>query len=469
MHLNARQKKYILWLFFAAIFCGIYFSARYMQYYGDDYYYLTFIREGFWQKHIHHYMHENGRVIVHLLDTIFLSMGVQTCAAVVSLMFTVIFYLIYKISGGHLISAVTGGLLLALPIELTRESVYWTTGFFNYVYPSLMLLLYWYFLKNAKNRKFALVCVAALFASASTEQAAIAACTLTVCVMLYNRFVLKERIETRYIVFLAISAAGAASVFFAPGTFQRMSEEGVGVNIRKQLLSVSFMVRNTFAGNYTLLQVIWATTVSSLYLKKAGKIKAAVLGVFDVLMLFFLNKVMRFGTILNVFEAAVYAVVCGLTIAVLVLTVVLCLKREKNPEPLFCGAVIICSSAVVALSPTLGPRVMLMTNVMYILYTSCVIQYGADKKCIKYISAAIIVICALLNIAETSRGYYINSKVYAENERLIAEYKQSGGYLVQKRLVSEEYGWSMPYNSPYHENYYKIYYGIDIADKILWN
>lgn len=469
MYLNEGQKKYILWLLFAAVFCGIYFSARYMQYYGDDYYYLLFIREGFWQKHIHHYMHENGRAIVHFLNTLFLNTGVKTCAAVVSFMFAGIFCLIYKISGKRFISAAAGGLLLTFPIELTRESVYWTTGFFNYVYPPLMLLLYWYFLKNAQKRGIVLVCAAALFASASTEQGATAACALTICVILYKRFILKQHIEARYIIFLAISVMGAASVFFAPGTFQRISEEGVGENERKQLFSIVFMVRNTFAGDYTLLQSAWAVIVSSLYLGKIGKKKAAIAGVFTALMLVFLNKAMRFITLFSAFEAVVYAVVCGLSIAVLVSAAVLCLKRENKPEPLFCGAVIICSSAVIMLSPTLGPRVMLMTNVMYILYTACLIPYAVDKKCVKYIAAAIIVICALANIAQTSHGYCINSGVYAENERLIEEYKQAGGDLVQKRLVSEKYGWSMPYNSRYHEYYYKLYYGIDSDDTILWN
>lgn len=41
--------------------------------FGDDYYYATFTKNNFWNLHKNHYLEVNGRVIVHLLDSIFLS------------------------------------------------------------------------------------------------------------------------------------------------------------------------------------------------------------------------------------------------------------------------------------------------------------------------------------------------------------------------------------------------------------
>ena len=41
--------------------------------FGDDYYYATFTKNNFWQLHKAHYLEVNGRVIVHFLDSIFLS------------------------------------------------------------------------------------------------------------------------------------------------------------------------------------------------------------------------------------------------------------------------------------------------------------------------------------------------------------------------------------------------------------
>ena len=40
---------------------------------GDDYYYGTFVKNDFWELHKTHYLEVNGRVIVHLLDSIFLA------------------------------------------------------------------------------------------------------------------------------------------------------------------------------------------------------------------------------------------------------------------------------------------------------------------------------------------------------------------------------------------------------------
>ena len=41
--------------------------------FGDDYYYATFTKNNFRELHKNHYLEVNGRVIVHLLDSIFLS------------------------------------------------------------------------------------------------------------------------------------------------------------------------------------------------------------------------------------------------------------------------------------------------------------------------------------------------------------------------------------------------------------
>lgn len=41
--------------------------------FGDDYYYSTFVGNNFWELHKAHYLEVNGRVIVHLLVSIFLA------------------------------------------------------------------------------------------------------------------------------------------------------------------------------------------------------------------------------------------------------------------------------------------------------------------------------------------------------------------------------------------------------------
>ena len=41
--------------------------------FGDDYFYASFMKLGFWKMHIKHYLESNGRAFVHLLDSLFLT------------------------------------------------------------------------------------------------------------------------------------------------------------------------------------------------------------------------------------------------------------------------------------------------------------------------------------------------------------------------------------------------------------
>jgi len=59
------------------VFAATFLINQNVAAYGDDYGYYTFTANGldnFVAKHINHYMHDNGRFIVHVLVTIFLAL-----------------------------------------------------------------------------------------------------------------------------------------------------------------------------------------------------------------------------------------------------------------------------------------------------------------------------------------------------------------------------------------------------------
>lgn len=83
--------------------------------------------------------------------------------------------------------------ILMLNIFVIRQSVYWTTGSFNYVYPLFLLFWYWHVLlknskENFKGKKLFFTSILAFFASATVEQGGMMAFGLTVLFFLYKFF-----------------------------------------------------------------------------------------------------------------------------------------------------------------------------------------------------------------------------------------------------------------------------------------
>lgn len=68
MKIKSSLPKIILIIFFILTFIV---NAQ-IGLFGDDYYYATFTKNNFLEHHINHYLKDNGRAIVHFLDSIFL-------------------------------------------------------------------------------------------------------------------------------------------------------------------------------------------------------------------------------------------------------------------------------------------------------------------------------------------------------------------------------------------------------------
>lgn len=449
---------------FAVLFTVVFMIEKNVHYYGDDYYYLTFSGSNFWLCHLEHYTNDNGRFIVHLLDTVFLSKSLVFWRAANALMLTVTAYIAYRLCGEIKAAFIPCALLLYMPIGIARESVYWVTGSFNYVYPAMMLMLYWYALH--KNGSAALICIAAFFATASAEQAAVAANALTLCYILFNAFIIKAPFK-KYTAAMAVTVIGAASVFLAPGNFNRMALEGVGSTSSTIFSGTDYILHSAFTADYTILFYITAVLMSSVYLWRNGLKIPAALGGTAAFFAAVCNKIWYFSQM-----SPMFYIIFALTTCVFVPASVLYYKRNNSIIPILTIIIGVSSCSFTVLSPTLGARILFLPCIMYIVYISCFSKDVCLKKSEKAAICAGALICAaVFGAVLTMRGYYINSPVYRDNEALIESYFSAGSDgepLHQKKLILEDYGWSMPYNSEYHEYYYKIYYGIPEDTEILW-
>lgn len=402
--------------------------------FGDDYYYATFIKDDFWGLHKNHYLTINGRAIVHFLDTIFLSLPNIVWAVANSLMLTFITHLAGKIislfsneKSNYLktILIFSFGILM-LHISVIRQSVYWTTGSFNYVYPIFMLFWYLYalfkaFKNNFEGKQFFLILLA-LLASATVEQASMMVFGSTLLLLVYlliRNKKLKENNNLKKLVFILLATfIGLSSVILAPGQITRIGlEENESISLIENAKNCILFLIKTFATVY-LPQVALAIVLLLLFLifyKKIRKLN------FDEIYLLITSIILGVG-----------------------------------------------SQAMMLVSPVFGERNTLFGIFMVFLFSAIFFAKIeiSKNKIIKNISYSLIILLMIIaygNIFKTFVNYKISNDIQNKNIAIINDYKLSKkeqNSINLYKLKNDAYGWSMPYVSKYHEYYFKLFYEI---------
>lgn len=457
-------------LCFIFLFIGILAVEKYVHYYGDDYYFLTFPQDGFWKMHLFHYLHNNGRSIVHFLITIFLLIDIRFWYIVNAFMLTATAYFIYRLSDRKpLFAFIPCAMILTMPVSLTNESVFWITGSLNYVYPSMLFMIYWYLIeKDDKTHRWG-IWITAFFLSVSTEQGAVAVIVITLCHILYNMLILKRGMIHHLNIAFIISVIGALTIFLAPGNLERMKTEGVGSTYLTVIDGIEFLMRNVFVADYTVLFNVAAVFLSSIFLHEKGFKLISWLCIPFLVLMIIANKAGDLTFLTRFAYMLITITVCLFSVAVYFMTAVEYYKSTKSVKPAIAVTVGICTCVFLIPSPTIGARLLFITDILFIVYISCLASEVLTKRSLLVVFIAVISAAALLNLTMTIHGYYINDEVYRDNEAAINAYKQNPSEtLTQRKLIMEDYGWSMPYNSVYHEYYYKISHGINEDTKILW-
>ncbi len=147
---------------FLIIFFSFFLININVVYFGDDYHFLLFRDLDFldyFSKVAEHYVSDTGRFIVCILITVFLKAPFFIWQVLNSFMLAAICLLISKLAVKDeeekqpLIMALVFLMIAFLNISLTRESVYWLTGSFTYIYPLLMFLAYWVCVRRIDEKK----------------------------------------------------------------------------------------------------------------------------------------------------------------------------------------------------------------------------------------------------------------------------------------------------------------------------
>lgn len=474
-------KRDIRLISLAFLFIGMLVMSMFVTNAGDDFFYASFSNgsfSDFLAAHADHYIHTNGRCIVHVLASVFLWLPHIIWKIVNALMWTATALNIYKLVNLYVkdtsklrffMFMLCGG-ILTIHIEMAKESTLWLTGSFNYTYPLMMFTWYWYLLFTNEKHSTKKLCIIGFLAAASMEQESVLAVLLTLG-FVYVCFKSRGRLSDKLKKTMIITAVGAATLLLAPGNLTRMGDEiGSSAGTLSNIFGgIDFMLNYCISSDYMIWLNIVFMTCCALYLYKSGVKTAAYLLPLEIAALLITNhsgefEWLGFGySIIFALSRIYYFAAAGvMSYAYLV--------RAKNPLIMMGLGFGFVSCAFVVFSPTLGARVVLFAEVMTIMSAAMILAELLKKNTWTCAAVHLLVLAlSVWNISYITHGFYKNSVMYDENVRLIEEWcKTQHGELVQKQYRNDAFEHSMPYNSSYHEGRYKEFFGIPSEIRILW-
>lgn len=504
--------------------------------FGDDYYYSTFFRGGFshfLSENTRHYMETNGRALVHVLDEVLIKNGrmlpFKVFASEVLLLMPFFMALICaevwrdseNVSGERFrVSLVLSCVLCSfVPIETARQTLYWATGFMNYVFPVfLTLVLAFFALRGLAKGKFGFFLVPlAFFASCTTEQAAFSAFLVLVFALVCSLVRGKgKNLSKTLVVSLVFSLVGLAALFLAPGNAVRITyypdfyampffarifhnaeriaklffrEAGGGFYLSFFFASFAVLAAGKKGNGKTrtacVLNIAGAALpyASSVFdsheFLEAETVISVLLLVYDMVLLLLKSahdKKMPSAAFLFTFLASVCQ--CAMLVSpemgprtvfitliflsVAALSLLFAAAEEKPRSPL------LVSVLVLALGTPLGTAAKAAFTAVALL---CSVLLTIRRKTLG--TAAALVIACLLMVNALSAfyvGYAENYPIHKANDARIAEYRNNkeSGELVLTELPNDTYRYAMPYNDPYQMYWYKKAHRLDTKTDVTF-
>lgn len=510
--------------------------------YGDDYYYASFFKEGF-RGFIYltklHYIEVNGRAFIHMLNEIMLLAGPYVWRIFNPIIIIVISILIAKIASRYyridnLIddekrniknfykkSVVVSILLFSvLNIWITRQSVYWITGSFNYLFPVMLLMLFFYLYKKDiyNNKGYKWLWTLAFLSAFTVEQAGLVAVLINVYI-LFDIWLKKIKINKIYILNLICSIAAYATVICAPGNSLRTTyyaEFYKNSLIRNVLNNIPNIFDTVFLhkGIYVYIMLMLLCIINIVLdpktfsnISKLYKVFIAL--VFSTLLVAYID-IMATNALRILNHVTLLTILLWTLVLSILYFLYLCFleyKNEKNGDLFFFLLMCICTQGAMLISPIFGPRnVLICALCLFVPLTYYIVRYhkninflvlvasiimtslfnwnsylliavlvlvliGYKALSNKQITISISILCVLLCFKyfnQNIQGYKENAEIHKYNAEQVKIYKELNrtDTLRLKYLKNDIYKWTMPYDDPYHMKRYKILNDIDIETEI---
>ncbi len=460
------------WLCFVLFMGAMAFALYGVIRYGDDYYYSTFFRGGlshFLSETKLHYQTVNGRFFVHLLDCILLSFPLWVWKGFAWCVSGGILLLVSRIAchdsankktdpSSLILSCAMFGLL---SLSVLRETLLWATGFMNYVFPALLLLVYYRACQRTyltgSNARY--LPVLSFFAAFTTEQGAAA---VAICIFFFIRTFTERRKPSRMQILSLITALSAfATVILAPGNRIRMGVypdfyalslfDRIRSNIRPLISNAYHSGLFPLFALFLVFRAVYLIRTRDTIHRKTYRVTASVLYFLSAVLLClapYLHHTFLIVTAIAVLGAAALFCAAGLLYSFM---------RGQDTDTLIlilCAIMLFCA---MLLSPVQGERCMLIPIILIMTavirqYRNCAIAYP-----ITAVLPNLLFLLALCNTLRIGYGYLQNLPVHKENEIRISEYIKSERTddLCLYDSPAPEFGYTLPYMDWYHEMRFK--------------
>ena len=255
---NPASALFIFTGIFMCLVFSLLLSFRIMQ--ADDYYYATFFKKGlgeFFRLTKDHFQNFNGRVLVHIFAQINLSLGHFAGSLLNSAIVFFIGFFAFKISGSKKGLAQLGvfislfyALLCFSGFGVIKEAIMWTSAFYNYVFPFLILLLGLYFSEKNKLISF----VFCFLSGATTEQWGVVAIVMLIVFHVGKHY---KTFRHRFKDFLpsVLALLGYFTIFLSPATQGRINTTG-HTTLAKSLFDIPRLSKVFFAEGSPIVLIV---------------------------------------------------------------------------------------------------------------------------------------------------------------------------------------------------------------------
>lgn len=226
------------------IVLGIFFMLMlylhtFIYLYGDDYIYGSYWKgnwQQFFNQHIYHYLFKNGRALVHFVVTVVLIFDRYLWMFLNPITLAILIVLMAKILAGSLkqyqLGVFMGVLLVStMGINISRETLFWLDGSFNYLYPMVLFLLNMYLTKQTieDRRMYWYLPIIGFLSGATVEQMGIMSVGMLFLFIIDYRMIRKQNIKSIIYIQFITTVIGYLTVVLAPGNRIRMESGKVGI------------------------------------------------------------------------------------------------------------------------------------------------------------------------------------------------------------------------------------------------
>lgn len=194
----------------------------------------------------------NGRLIINLLESLILSFDRYLYIIIMPIVILFIVRMIIqlcsninnKVEFNFAIEEWLFGIFFfaVLAIDIKRETLYWISGSFNYLYPAILILIYsniYYKIRRQKKAPWYLP-ILGLLLGASSEQISLMACGIFGCTYIYQIIYKKEKIYRMEILSYILVVLGTLSLFLSAGTMNRVEAESEKVNVVQNIFTLIY-------------------------------------------------------------------------------------------------------------------------------------------------------------------------------------------------------------------------------------